>query len=283
VINVNMAAELKEITTQRGHDPRDFPLVVAGGAGPLHGAAIARELGIGRVIVPAQSSVLCALGMLTSDLKHDYVASYPSRLDEVDGEQVRGLFDELAQRGAKAFAAEGIPADGHRFELAADMRYEGQHHEITVPIQFDEVEADGFGEAAAAAFDRRHDELYGFNWAGAPIELLVLRVAALGRRPGGMPSLSAGGGAAEPRPKGARTMCLETAGADEEVPVYAEEEVGPGASFAGPAVVEGATTTILVPEDFRLERDALGSFALSARGEAGGVAAGAGAVEGVGR
>ena len=135
IVNVTMATGVREVSVRRGLDPRDFPLVVAGGAGPVHAAAIAAELEIPLLVVPRESSIFCAAGMLMSDFKHDFVRAYKAPLAGVDDGAPAGLLAEMEAEGrarARARAASARPASSMR--TALDLRYVGQWHELTVPI-----------------------------------------------------------------------------------------------------------------------------------------------------
>ncbi len=127
VMNVTMASAIRAIWVERGHDPRDFPLVCAGGAGAIHAALIARELGIGRILVPREASILCAAGMLQTDLRHDYVRSCAAAfsVDGLDRERLAGLLAAMEEGAGRPLAAEGIPPDRRRLVHALDLRYTG--------------------------------------------------------------------------------------------------------------------------------------------------------------
>ncbi|MBU1740863.1 MAG: hydantoinase/oxoprolinase family protein, partial [Proteobacteria bacterium] len=134
VINVNMASAVREVAVKEGADPRDFPVVVAGGAGPNHACMISLELEIPILVVPRESSIFCAAGMLMSDLQHDFVRTYPTPLPEVDVGRFQGLFAEMRAEGVKLLKQEGIPEDRVRVVFSLDLRYVGQYHEVNVEI-----------------------------------------------------------------------------------------------------------------------------------------------------
>jgi len=140
VINVNMAAAIREVSIKQGYDPRDFPLVVAGGAGPNHACMFARELEIPVIIIPRESSIFCAAGMLRSDLKHDFVRTHVTPLLEADGRILRRLFDEIQTEGIRLLQSEGIPPERIRHQVSLDIRYINQYHEVNVKILPEEIE-----------------------------------------------------------------------------------------------------------------------------------------------
>jgi N-methylhydantoinase A len=263
VINFNMAAGIREITTQRGYDPREFPMVTAGGAGAIHAATIADELGIKKIVIPRQSSVLCAVGMLLVDLKHDYFGSYPAALDDHDPEQLRSIVGALVERGREELRGEGVADDAMIFEGEVEMRYAGQHHEIPVRISPHELDDPNYPALLAARLHERHDELYGFSLPHASSELLGVKVSALGARPKPELAPSANGSGATPAAKESRSIYRQAAGEFGEVPIFDADALQSGAVVPGPAVLESETTTILVPEGFLMRCDSLGSYVLT--------------------
>ena len=182
VMTVGMASAIREISVERGVDPRDFPLVCAGGAGPVHAAAIARELGIARIVVPRIAAVLCAAGMLATDLRHDFVRSFPSPFaaGATDRDRLDRLAGAMEAEARAMLESENVSADRHRLDFALDLRYAGQYHEIAVAAGDRSMLTDI--DAMTAAFHRAHDRLYGYALAeeGTPVELVNLRLAAFG-------------------------------------------------------------------------------------------------------
>jgi N-methylhydantoinase A len=264
VITLVMAAGTKDMSLQRGYDPRELPLVAAGGAGPVHAGMIAAELDIPLVIVPRLSSVLCALGMLLADLRHDYVRSYGRLWVQLDRAEARGLIDAMVARGLAALEEEGVPPDRRDALAAADLRYLGQHHEVTVPFAPADLDDAAGVERIELAFHRRHEELYGFSSPGRQLEVISLHATVLGRRPSLSVELAGrdADGAPAPR-KGSRRAYLPSVRALEEIDVYDGDRMLAGHRIAGPAIVEETTTTVFVPEAFDLELDRSGSFVLT--------------------
>ena len=183
VINVNMASAIREISVQKGYDPREFPLICAGGAGPVHAALIAAELDIGRIVIPCDASIFCAAGMLHADLKHDYVRSCAAILGEgaADRGRIRMLLGDMESEARAALKAEGIPRSRQRLSHSADLRYLGQYHEVNVAVPAAMLRA-GKWQAVRALFHARHDRLYGYALGeeATPVEILNIRVSALG-------------------------------------------------------------------------------------------------------
>jgi N-methylhydantoinase A len=265
VVNVNMATGVAEITIQRGLDPRDFPLVVAGGAGPVHAAAIAREMRIPSLVVPRDSSVFCASGMLASDFKHDYVRSRKSLLAEIDVADLVDLWQEMVQAGRATLTGEGISERDMVFLPSLDMRYRKQWFELNVPFDaatMSTPEKNSIGNA----FHQLHDLLFGYQSTETPVEVMNVRVAAVGitDKPSIHAAPEASGGARDAR-TGERLAWSQIVRDLVPTPVYNGHLMGPEAALSGPAIIELATTTIVVPEDFDLVVDGYGSFVMHQR------------------
>lgn len=262
VVNVNMATAIREVTVKKGWDPREFPLLTAGGAGPVHAGMIAMELDIPIVIIPKESSVFCAAGMLLSDLKHDFVRTYPVAVAAADMDRVRSLLGEMHDDGRRLLTAEGIPPDRTRFDYAADLRYRGQYHEIRVAIRGDELDIRGLAPVVAR-FHEHHAQLYGYHLEaeGTPVELITLRVVAVGstRKPLMQQESYAGPDAAGAL-KGERPIYLPGDKRTATVPVYDGMKLTWGNRVVGPAIVEQVNTSVFVPPEFNLACDPLGSY-----------------------
>ncbi len=266
VINANMAHGVREITVKRGLDPREFPMVVAGGAGALHACAIAAELQIPTLIVPPTASTLCATGMLLSDLQHDFVRSCVGPLDEQlrDGRLGR-LVRELSAEGARQLEAEGAASIEHQVSL--DLRYLKQYHEVTVRVPGEAVEQ-GDIAAIGAEFHGAHDRLYGYSLeeAGTGLELINLRVRSVGHteRPD-LPMLPVGDADPSAALRGERRAWVPERARFEVIPVYDGHALCAGNQLAGPALIERVDTTIFVSAGFDASVDPLGSVVLQAR------------------
>ena len=264
VINVSMAAAVREIAVNSGYDPRDFPLVTAGGAGPNHACMIALALGIPVILVPRESSIFCAAGMLRSDLRHDFVRSYPVRLDLMDRERFRSLFAEMREEGRSLLLSEGIPAERISYKPALDLRYLRQYHEVTVDATWAEVEA-GDIDAVAGRFHRLHDALYGYSLEerGTPVELINMRLTAVGEtdKPSLAPEEYAG---PDPRPafKSKRRVWLPNGKTFTNVDVFDGMKLHFGNRIEGPAVIEQVNTTTFVTPEFSVVVDRLGTYTI---------------------
>jgi N-methylhydantoinase A len=272
VINVNMASAIREISVQKGYDPREFPLICAGGAGPIHGAGIAAELGIECIVVPRESSIFCASGMLRTDLKHNYVRSYarPLPSTRAEGGRIRDLMREMQTEARATLKADGIAAARQRLRTSMDLRYLGQFHEVNVDIPLKAVaNLDRIDWATIRSlFHERHDQLYGYSLReeGTAVELLNLRITGIGvtAKPAleRQPRRSA---ACSHALKGRRPIYLPERMEFRNVPVYDGDRLGHGNRLAGPAIIESVNTTILVPAGYFAEYDVLGNCLLNAK------------------
>jgi N-methylhydantoinase A len=238
----NMYAAFTKILSRAGVDPRDFALVAFGGAGPLVGSLLARDVGIPTVFVPRAPGTLCALGAITTDILNDAVRTVYGRLDALDlaalaGEQ-RGLERELLAW----IDAHRIAVERTTFRHGADMRYVGQSYEIEVPADPAWL-AGGDRGRLLEAFHRAHERVFGHADPHAPVEVVNLRVQLRGVRPRvPLVEVAAGTGATA---TGARRVWLE--GRPAQAQVYERASLGRGDRVVGPAIVEQADTTVLVP------------------------------------
>lgn len=264
VINVNMAAAVREVAVNHGQDPRDFPMVTAGGAGPNHACRIALELDIPLLLCPRESSIFCAAGMLMSDLRHDFVRSYPTILTEADPDRFLSIFRELRAEGEKLLLAEGIAPERIEFVPALDLRYVRQYHEVTVEVPIEEIEALDF-PAMVERFHPRHNRLYGYQLKdeGAPVELINMRLMAVGltEKPRFFAQDYAGEDSSAAM-KGERSVYIPTEQAYRPVPVYDAFSLKYGNQITGPAVLEQVNTTIFVTPEYSVLVDRFGSYTL---------------------
>ena len=184
VAEATMERAIRVISVERGHDPRDFTLVAFGGAGPLHGASLARKLGIPRVLVPTCAGVLSALGLISADLRHTFVRSLVAPLEEVPPDRINGVLAEFRREAERILAAEEVPEGERRYRPAADLRYRGQAYELTLSLPDRPLAGEDLRELADR-FHREHERLYGYAVPEEPVELVNLRLLAVGDRKNG--------------------------------------------------------------------------------------------------
>jgi N-methylhydantoinase A len=239
VVTANMARAIRVISVQRGYDPRDHTLVAFGGAGPLHAARLARELEIGRVLVPVSPGILCAMGLLLTDLRTDFALTRLTTLDDAAWPVLEDAFSVLTARAEAWFDSEGIHDDTRRIVQTVDMRYAGQNYELPILLQ----------EGMAAAFAAAHRRLYGFAADDEPIQLVTFRVEVSATVPKATfaPQPYSGLDAAGAM-TGHRHVWLPEADGFVDCPIYDRTLLRAGNVFAGPAVVEQMdATTIVLP------------------------------------
>jgi N-methylhydantoinase A len=264
IANIAMCYAVKRVTTERGLDAGDFALVAYGGAGPLHAVEIAREIGIRRIIIPTGPGVFSALGMLYSDLRYDYVRTWPVRLEEAPFDEFERIYGELENAGRRAMAATSVKPESIVINRAADMRYVGQEHAVTIglPIQvFENRDRD----AIKRHFDDMHLQRYGTSAPAERAEIVSLRTTVTGimRKPV-MEEIARGGPTpAKAARTGVRPVWFEGQGFT-ETRTYARDALLAGNRIKGPALIEEhASTTVLAPGD-KLEVDRFGNLGILA-------------------
>jgi N-methylhydantoinase A len=258
VTNVNMAAAIRQVSIAKGYDPREFPLVVAGGAGPIHAAMIAEELEIARILVPRSSAVFCATGMLFSSLQHDYVRSV-WRPGTTSQEHLSAQLDSMRAEAIADLQVEGVAADRIDWRYVADIRYSGQFHEVEVPIEPGEV-AGGLATVVRGRFERLHDQLFGHTVPDAELEVIHVRLTAIGMIPTPAIGRREPPGLAQPA-TAARRAYLPSRGAFVEMPVLREPRLDE--AMPGPLLIDLPATSIFVPDGWRVANDELGSYVLT--------------------
>ena len=264
LINTNMAAAVREVAVKQGQDPRDFPLVVAGGAGPNHACRIALELEIPLLMVPRESSIFCAAGMLMSDIKHSFVKTYATRLEEADVERFQKLFNDMRKAGVEMLKSEGFDSRTARFVYSLDLRYVNQYHEVEVEMPMGMVKACDF-RAMAEKFHPMHNKLFGYSLEeeGTPVELMNMRVVTVGvtDKPRFLPMEFASedpGGAFKHK----RRVYLPQKKEFAEVPVYDGLALKFGNRIRGPAIIEQVNTTTFVTPEYRVLVDKYGNYTM---------------------
>ena len=253
IVNNNMVNAIRRVSVERGYDPRDFVLNCAGGATGAHITALAREMGIRRVLISKLASGLCAYGQIISDVKYNYMAPAPVRLD-TDGaaQKLDGLFNRLETRGVADLTRDGFDRDRISIRRSLDMRYVGQVHECTVDIDPFVIDEAALG-TLIEAFHARHEELYTYSERQSVVEIVNVESAIWGRvdRPNRM-TVAAGKGAASAL-EGTRPMIFDASAKPQDVPVYAGGRLGAGDRIIGPAVIEEVTTTLVIEPGWEAE------------------------------
>ena len=232
----NMSFAVRGVSVEKGYDPREFVLVASGGAGPLHAMEIARELKIPKVIVPLFPAHFSALGMLMTDVKHDYVRTYYKPLTEADFSVIKRIYDEMASIGRETLEKEKVEAQAIRIQPFFDLRYIGQEFFLTVPVSEKEISS-GDIKAIRSAFDTLHDMRYGHKAAEEPIEIVNVRVTAYGlRKKISFPEKKTV--AEETAIRGYRDVYLNDPRKPVKCPIYGREALPAGYTVEGPAIIE---------------------------------------------
>ncbi len=254
VINATMTAAIRKLTIERGHDPRRFALCPFGGAGPMHGAELAAELGVAETVVPIAPGVHSALGLLMTNLREDRTRTLVRRLDAAAVEELRAVLRDLEAEGrAQLNAQDGVAPAVSR---AVGQRYLGQRYELSVPVGAELPALEELG----GRFHALHDQRYGYRRDNHPVEVASAWVAVEhDLRPLELPTVPAAD--VEPVPR--RMRPARFGGVEREVPVYARDDLGAGCSLRGPAVIEQLDATSVVPPDHRLEVDRFGHLVVS--------------------
>ncbi len=239
---------IRNVTVERGLDPRDFALQSFGGSGGLFAAAYAQDLAIGRIVVPNTASVLCAFGMVASDVLHDYSVVHPMALP-VEPSAVNVLLEPMADRARKQLAAEGFGAGQTALEWSVELRYRRQVHQVSTPLAGDLPVTDAMLERLQADFEQAYERRYGpgSSYRGAGIELVAFRLKARGlmRRPNIEP-VAIGGSDPSGAERGRRPILVSEDGAMRAVTVYDFEKLRPGNVVTGPTVIHSPVTTIVI-------------------------------------
>ena len=248
---------VQRLSSERGHDPRDFTLVAAGGAGPLHAVAVARALGCRRAFVPRLAGAFCAVGMLGTDVRHDHVAAFSAGLDDAGCRRVLRPLMDLEQEALARLRREGFGGPTAALRHGLDLRYLGQQWDIAVPVRLP-LDPEGIRRD----FETEHMRLFGHVQPAGPIEITRIRVTGTGSLP--------------PMPDPQRELCRHTATPALRRPVwidpvhgwmdtgvYLGSDLEPGNRLDGPAIVVEQTSTVLVGAGDRLEVNAAGDFMIT--------------------
>lgn len=263
IVNSNMVNGIRRVSVERGFDPRDFVLVGAGGATAAHICALATDIGIDGIILPKLASGLCAFGEIISDVKYNYMATVPTRLDNPEAyARLDRIFEELETRGIEDLRNDGFAPDEIVVKRSLEMRYVGQVHECTVDIETFRID-EGTIDRVKDAFHRRHEELYTYSERHSLVEVVNVESTLYGMiekpKP---PSLSGGKSPAESL-KSHRTAIFDPSGKAVRTPVYDGGSLGVDAVVEGPAIIEEVTTTIVVDPGWAARLDASGSYAIA--------------------
>ncbi|MGI9659274.1 MAG: hydantoinase/oxoprolinase family protein, partial [Gaiellaceae bacterium] len=235
-----------------------YALVSGGGAGPLHGAQMARELGIDTVIVPPLPGILSATGLVQCDLRFDSVRSLPGTLERDGVERIVDYLDQMAEAGVERLEAEGFSGTPI-VSLSLDMRYRGQNWELEVPVSRDQLDV----EIVSASFDREHERLYRFQMPEHEHEVINLRVAVTGPLERGAAHTPRRERSGSAQPPGERSVLDDTTRQFIDSAIVDRDALGAGDVLDGPAIVEELDTTVVVPSGWSATADEHGNLILA--------------------
>ena len=264
VVNQNMAAAARMHGVEQGVDLRGVTILAFGGAGPVHACGVADLLESDRVIFPVNASVLSAFGTLVSPVRIDLARSMPRLLESVDIAERDGLLDELRGEGRRVLSAAGVPAGDVRFRYGLDARYSGQGNEITVWVGTGEAWPAGEAEVQAA-FESEYRRIYGMAIPDVAIEAVTWRLSAYAEKVQVRPDTGATGEAGAAEPVSRRPVVFARGTAAVDVPVYRRQDLGVGAAFGGPAIVEERETTTVIRPGWHAEVASDGSLVATRR------------------
>ena len=259
IANHKMADAIREITVRRGIDPREFTLLAFGGAGPMHAAHIAEELGIEEVMVPAVPGGFSAWGMLQADIRHDAVRTQMAPMDEVESETIDQIFDVLYEELCGVLKKEGISPENATFHKAMDLRYVGQEFTINLPV--DDASEQVFNkEITKRNFHSLHERLYGHSAPGDPVEMVNLRLSVMAAS-NKVPASPAGNEKVAPSPIREFPGVFDFR--EQTVKVYNRSDLNTQCCIYGPAVIVELTATTVVPPKWKLTVNEMGSMVMT--------------------
>ena len=262
IVNSNMVNGIRRVSVERGYDPRDFVLVGAGGATGAHISSLAAEIGIDTVILPKLASGLCAFGQIISDVKYNYMATSPLRLEGTAQAKISRLFEQIEAEGVKHLVADGFAKSAIRIERSLDMRYVGQVHECTVEIGNFADDAKAL-EKVKSAFHKRHQELYTYSEPHNAVEVVNIESTLYGYVDKPQPPRVKKGLPPAKGLVGRRKAIFATDGNSIDTPIYDGSKLGAGATIKGPAIIEEVTTTIVIEPRWSAQLDVNGSYVIT--------------------
>ncbi|RWR28375.1 hydantoinase/oxoprolinase family protein [Sinirhodobacter populi] len=264
ILNANMANAIRSRTVQKGIDPRGFALVAMGGAGPLHGAEVARMLSIPEILVPPSPGITSAMGLLTTDLKYDLARTQFQLSTRVDLERINADLASMETTLIRQFAEDHIPEEAIGFSRMADMRYQGQGYELNVPVPAGVLDAAAL-DVLWAHFHSAHEKEYGHAFPGNPIEIVNLRSIARAELPKlGALAAAEGGSRAAAFERTVETVFRVGSGLESfKTSVYRRAALPVGEDIPGPAIVTQKDSTTVVPPDASFRQLPSGSLLIT--------------------
>lgn len=251
VSNSHMARAIRTLTVDHGLEPNDFTLLAFGGAGPMHAAFIAKEIGIRRVVIPKFPGAFSAWGMLEADVRRDFAQQFFATRETLDQSDMQKTVDSMSERAREALMVQDMTEDRITIEHSVDMRYESQDYTLTIPLSDLDITAEDFPERIESRFSEAHERRYGHSTPGAPVQYVTLRTVGVG-------SVTRARDALTQRPAGnpiIDQIPVYFGGEETTTPLYDRDLLKPGDAFEGPAIIIEPTTTTVVPPHVTAEID----------------------------
>ncbi len=264
IANSAMVNALRLVSVQRGYDPREFVLMGFGGAGPVHANRLAAEMQIPITIIPMSPGTTSAMGLLVTDLKHDYSTTMIAQIHTVNPNTLDQSFSNLETQGRASLAREGVKEEQMRFVRQADVRYVGQSYELTIPLPSHELDTTEISKALEN-FHREHDRTYGYSAPQEPVELVNLRLSAIGQitKPH-LHKLDNKNNEIGDAKKATRSVYFSESDGFVECPIYDRYHLGSGHNVKGPAVVEEIDSTTVIHPGYYALVDEFGNLMIAA-------------------
>lgn len=262
IANSNMLNALKLISVRKGHDPRDFTLVAIGGGGPMHSQALARELGVKRVIIPSTSAVFASWGMLMSDIRHDYSQTLLLPARDIEFSIVNDAYNEIISKAISTLTAEDVSEEDVVITKSIDMRYAGQEHTVEIQVPFSVIDNKNI-EEIIRNFHENHERLYSYTLPENGVEIVNIKVKALGKleKPKMIEKDSVEGNAL----KEEREVFYEESGWI-NTPVYDKDKLRVDEIIDGPAIIEEKTSSTILLDGDKLNKDKYGNLIIEIGG-----------------
>ena len=267
IANANMIRALKIVSVERGYDPREYVLIAFGGAGPMHVNGIVKELMVPTVIIPMNPGITSALGLLMTDLRHDYVMTYICRADRIDLDRVNSIYSDFEAQGKSLLASEGVKSEDMLSSKFMDMRYAGQSYELTISVPSKEVNKKNI-DGAIALFHKEHEKAYGYCAPEEPVEIANLKLSAtiLISKPN-FREVEGGDSSPAKALRMKRKVYFAEAEGFVECPTYDRYRLTWGNVIMGPAIVDDKDATTVVHPDYQAAVNKFGNLILTMKKE----------------
>ena len=258
IVNYNMMGAIRNVSVERGHDPRNFALIAFGGAGPMHSVSVARLLDMTTVIAPPSPGVASAYGLLVADFKNDYARTSVQKPPGYDLAAMEEIYRELESEATRWLDSESVPEDRRELARSADLRYAHQGFEVTVGVTGKVLDPSAL-DATMQQFHSEHDRLFGFS-LDQPVEFVTLRVTARGHlETARVAPLSNEPGKPADALLGRRRVYFEDAGGFVSCDIYHRAQLAPGSTIDGPAILENVDSTVVIDPGWRARIDEYGN------------------------